>query len=206
MQKMHTVGGGASLRTFLNASAALNSGYCQNVRAERGITLLEVMVAAAFLCVAMAGISTVLSATYKHSELLHEYELAESTALSVVEEVQYLADTSFSNLYVYFDADPSNDPEGPGTAPGDTFGNLTVPGLVASSDSPTGQLVEIIVHTNETEVNARLGLPRDLDGDGVADNPDVSASYKILPVTVRIHWAHQGAEQVNQMETLATKH
>lgn len=173
---------------------------------KEGFTLLEVMLAVALLAVAIAGIGTMMTATTRHAEFLREHEMAEATAISVVEEVQYLADTAFPSLVAYFDDDPANDPEGFGTAPGNTMGNLAVPGLSVSPESPTDQLVEILLHLDETENNPLLGLPRDLDGDGSADNPNVSGSYLLVPVTIRIHWAHRGAAQLLQMETLATKH
>ena len=82
------------------------------MKREDGFTLMETIFANLFLAVAMAGIAMAITAALNRSELLHEYELAEATALSVVEEVQYLADASFSNLYAYFDDDPANEPGG----------------------------------------------------------------------------------------------
>lgn len=174
--------------------------------ARAGFTILEVLFASTFLVVASAGIVMASATISRSHELQHQHELAEETCRRAIEQVQYVADVSFPNLYFYFDDDPSNDPEGPGTAPGNTMNDLVVLGLTVADNSPTGQLVEIVLHTDETEVNATLGLPRDLNGDGDADDADVSASYRIMPVTVRIYWDYGGQTQTNQMETLATRH
>lgn len=174
-------------------------------RRQRGMTLLEVMAASGIFVIAAGGILMLTASMERHDRLIHEYELAESTARRVVEDIQYRGLDSFFDLYFQYDTDPSNDPDGSGTAPGPDMSDLTVPGLQPSSDSPTGNLVEIIMHTDETEVNAIQGLPRDLNGDGDADDTDVSADYKLIPFTVRVHWDNQGQPAVTQMETLVTR-
>ena len=49
--------------------------------------------------------------------------------------------------------------------------------------------VTVTCFTNEADSSAEavsLGLPRDLDGDGNADNGDVSTSYVLLPVMLEL--------------------
>lgn len=85
---------------------------------------------------------------------------------------------------------------GPGGTPGDEF---DVDGLDRWQDFPTVAEVEIV--TDETTTDAALGaaagMPRDLDGDGVADSPDVTGSASLLPVVVRVRW--QGASGRHQL-------
>lgn len=172
---------------------------------QRGMTMVEVVVAAGVFIVAAGGIVMLTASMERHDRLIYELELAESTARRVVEDIRYRGLDSFADLYAQYDSDPDNDPDGNGTAPGPTLSDLTVLGMQAASDSPTGQLVEIVMHTNETEVNAVHNLPRDLNGDGDADDVDVSGDYGILPFTVRIHWINQGTSAETQMETLVTR-
>ena len=36
--------------------------------------------------------------------------------------------------------------------------------------------------------DASLGMPRDLNGDGVIDSEDHAGDYVLLPVKVRVNW------------------
>ena len=40
----------------------------------------------------------------------------------------------------------------------------------------------------DAQLGFELGMPRDLDGDGQADNGDVTTGARILPVIVRTRW------------------
>lgn len=59
-------------------------------------------------------------------------------------------------------------------------------------------VVTVSVVTDETltdlEIGAQLGMPRDLDGDGLVADSDVSGSAALLPVVVRVRWAGNGGE------------
>ncbi len=181
---------------------------------EAGFTLLEVTAVAGIFVIAAGGIMLLNATMERHARISQEFELAEETTRRVVEGIRYLGFDSFPNLVNLLDDDPSNDPDGM-DAPGNTYATggipLTVPGLVAASDSPTGQLVEIILHTDETEVNASMGLPRDLNGDGDMVDTNVNTSvpsFVILPITVRIHWSNEnspGSSLVNTMQALIAR-
>ncbi len=177
----------------------------ERLRRQRGMTMVEVMIAAGIFVVAAGGVVMLTAAMERQDRLIREFEQAESTARRVIEDIQYRGLDNFFQLYAQYDTDPDNDPDGSGTSPGPTFSDLTVLGLQAADDSPTGQLIEIVMHTDETEVNAVHGLPRDLNNDGDADDVDVSGDYGIIPFTVRIHWNNQGTSAVTQMETLVTR-
>jgi hypothetical protein len=64
-----------------------------------------------------------------------------------------------------------------------------------------GQRVGTITFgTDETvsdqDFGRELGLPRDLNGDGDATDTDVSASARILPVTLTLRWTGENGVQV----------
>ncbi|MDP6988138.1 MAG: hypothetical protein QF903_01500, partial [Planctomycetota bacterium] len=75
--------------------------------------------------------------------------------------------------------------------PGGAFGpSFDVTGLgPADGETAVGS---VIVVTDEQLTDAQLGfelgMPRDLDGDGEADNDDVTTGARILPVIVRTRW------------------
>lgn len=88
---------------------------------------------------------------------------------------------------------------GPGGVPGNAF---PVQGLDPWVGEPTVATVQLI--TDETATDAALGvaagLPRDLDGDGVAGNGDVTGSAALLPAIVRIRWrSTAGQQQLTQV-------
>ena len=50
-------------------------------------------------------------------------------------------------------------------------------------------------------VDARLGMPRDLNGNGV-DGNDHAADYRILPVVVRFAWRGPGGPSRAEFRTI----
>ena len=50
--------------------------------------------------------------------------------------------------------------------------------------------------------SAVLGMPRDLNADGVVDAADHAADYVILPVRVRLEWTGSRGEGALQYQTL----
>lgn len=54
-------------------------------------------------------------------------------------------------------------------------------------------VVTVTVVTDETltdaEIGATLGMPRDLDSDGVVSNTNVIGTATMLPVIIRVRWA-----------------
>jgi hypothetical protein len=60
--------------------------------------------------------------------------------------------------------------------------------------------IQVIVDETATDaaLGFELGMPRDLNGDGAADNTDVSANARILPVVVTASWnGVSGDMQIN---------
>jgi hypothetical protein len=44
------------------------------------------------------------------------------------------------------------------------------------------------VELREDFVDAQMGMPADLNGDGTIDDADHSGDYRFLPVRVRVQW------------------
>lgn len=57
----------------------------------------------------------------------------------------------------------------------------------------------ITLVTDETVTDAtlgvELGMPRDLDGDGLVNNNAVSATARLLPVVLEVRWTSQSGDQ-----------
>ena len=84
-------------------------------------------------------------------------------------------------------------------APGGAIGNtFTVRGLTLPAGAATVGTIQVV--TDETATDAalgtRLGLPRDLDGDGVVLSNNVSATARLLPVILQVNWTGESGTRV----------
>ncbi|QDV09395.1 hypothetical protein Poly30_49530 [Planctomycetes bacterium Poly30] len=88
---------------------------------------------------------------------------------------------------------------GPGGIPGNVFPVQGLDPWVGEAGVATVQLI-----TDETVTDAVLGvaagMPRDLDGDGAANNNDITGSAALLPAIVRVRWrGGAGQQQLTQV-------
>jgi len=173
---------------------------------EKGMTLVEVMVAAVILAVALFGLLASLSYASRLIRAQKEINIAKNAARGIIESMR-MYDTGY--IYAYYNSNPLDDPNGPNTAPGDNF---SAQGLDAQSGDPDGfvgkiEFPEVTLSDgtdvlSETVTAPELGMPRDLNGDGDADDVDVSQDYRLLPVTVRVQWRSFRPEQEIHLQTL----
>jgi hypothetical protein len=154
------------------------------------------------LLVAMLLFSSAVSGLAKQRAVNRETGLAVAAARNMLER---LRSEDFSRVFALYNADPLDDPGGPGTAGGSRF---AVQGLDDAPDALAGLQGEILFPTvvdmvgglqlrEDVDVRA-LGMPRDLSGDGVIDDQDHAGSYFILPVQVRVRW--RGVTGIRQYE------
>jgi type II secretory pathway pseudopilin PulG len=107
--------------------------------------------------------------------------------------IETLKTSDFEKIFASYNPTSADDPlPGPGTGPGPHF---DVPDLSPQPDDPDHKCGRILFPTDSSGNQLRedvkdpdLGMPRDLDGNGTIDASDVAATYKILPVTIRIDW------------------
>ncbi len=80
---------------------------------------------------------------------------------------------------------------GPDGSPGN---ELPITGLDPWEGSDHIATVTIITDetTTDSELGCNLGMPRDLDGDGLASNSDVTNNASLLPAIVDVRWRHAG--------------
>ena len=164
------------------------------------MSLVEVMVALMVTTVAVYLLSATITATVRHTKAKRERAVAAQAAMNLLERMRA---EPFSELFARHNDDPSDDPDGPGTAPGPHF---DVRGLRPHAADPEGAVGEIVLPSSgrvlrEDGVLPELGLPRDLDGDLRIDAEDHAADYVVLPVTVRLRWRGVAGEGRFQMST-----
>ena len=155
-----------------------------------GFSLIEVLVAIVILTVAVCGVSSSMISALTLNRVNRETAIAEAAARRMMEQA---GNTEFQRIFATYNTNPADDPTGPGTSPG---ANFVVFGLTPNDDDADGRVGEIsfpvidvagVPQLREDVVDAGLGMPRDLNGDG-PDLVDHSDNYRVLPIRVRISW------------------
>ena len=174
--------------------AVLGRGAASEWRRKRsrsGLTLIELVVSLSILVTALLAFTRVIIASMQALRTDREVTLARQAARQVLETMQ---GENFAEIFARYNADPADDPGGVDTAPGN---RLQVFGLPPRPEDVDGMVGTIIFPTvefagaqvlREDTVDAALGMPRDLNGDGIVDGADRSGDYQILPVRVRFQW------------------
>lgn len=155
-----------------------------------GMTLLEVTIAISVLVLGIVGSMQTMILLERSAERTRESDRATQAARQVLEKIQAEA---FPEAFRRYNGTTADDP-GTGVAPGCNF---AVPGLSARPDDPDGMPGEVDFPTppgmpgvlREDIVDPLLGMPRDLNGDGIIDGTtNCATTYKILPVRIRVRW------------------
>lgn len=158
---------------------------------QQGFSLLEVTVSATVFVIAFGAIITNLVVGMALGESTREMALATESAQNAAE---ILRSTDFATVFAQYNSNPDDDPDGIGTAPGSGF---AVPGLTAPPDDADGLAGAILFPGDGTSLfesvqDLTLGMPRDLNADGVVDLLDHSLDYANLPVRIQIVWRGRG--------------
>ena len=170
-------------------------------RARRGFTLVELLVSFSALLVVLLGFSRMLLSSHMASNTTHEATLTKEAARAMVEELQA---APLAEVYATHNANPADDPGGAGTAPGAGF---TVRGLSAPLDDADGLPGHILFPEknnvlSELQVQPQYGWPMDMDRDGAKLTANVSTTYRILPVVVRVEWRGSGGKGLVEFKTV----
>ena len=168
------------------------------------MTVVELVVAMTVLLVGVLGFSKFMVSTTRSTQKSIEVARASQAVRERIEQIEAYA---FSDCFRAFNADPADDPGGAGSAPGAVF---SVPGLDPLPDDADGITGEIVFPTaagapavlREDLVDAALGMPNDLDRDGVVDAGDHATDYARLPVLVRVRWRSASGPAVFELKTL----
>jgi type II secretory pathway pseudopilin PulG len=174
-------------------------------RGRRGLTLLELAFSITLLVIGITAISRLTVGLTRAGNMARQTELATGAARLMLERIQAEA---FSQAFRSFNALGSDDPSGANTAPG---ANFAVAGLRATPGDADGLPGEVLFPTpanlpgvlRENVNNSTLGMPQDLNGDGVVDAANHSTDYKLLPLLVRVRWeAVDGTTGLVELRTM----
>jgi len=157
-----------------------------------GFTLIEVTIVIAILSVAVGLFAQTMVASARLDPVSEETRMAAEAARMELEDMRAL---DFAQIFASYNANPADDPAGAGSAPGAWF---AVPGLVpVPGAAGVGHVIFPTVGgtLNESVTDVSLGMPHDLDGDGLIDNADHSTNAIILPVRVELEWASRSGRQ-----------
>jgi prepilin-type N-terminal cleavage/methylation domain-containing protein len=160
------------------------------VAARAGFSIVELMIAVVVLAIAVCGLSSSILSSMVLNRVNRETTVAQQAAREMLEQIH---GEEFGQAFFAFNATVGDygglDVErGPGFA---------VPGLDVRTGDPDGLAGRVVFPTidvlgaeqlREDVVDAALGLPRDLDGDGVIGTDDVSGDYILLPVRIVVEW------------------
>lgn len=159
-----------------------------------GFTLLELVIVMSVLTISVAIFSSTVASTARWGPAAQKMSLASEAARGRLET---LRSEPFGQVFALYNSDPSDDPLGPGTAPGPGF---AVPGLEPMPGDPDGLVGEVLFSSPGPTLHENvdlplLGMPRDLTGDSFADDRDHAGDYVLLPALVRVRWQESGGAE-----------
>jgi hypothetical protein len=163
------------------------------------------MMVVSVLAVAFLALSQSLVGSMQLNRVNRESALALSGIREMVEILEGTGE--FASVFSRFNADPADDPPS-GPSPGNFF---AVAGLEPAGGDPDGFVGEIVFPTlttaaglelREDVVDPDLGMPRDLNGDGLEDALDHSGDYRLLPVLLRLRWQGSSVERSAEIRTI----
>ena len=167
--------------------------------------MIETMVAVVVFAMAAGAVSTTIAGTFSLGRSSEESGVAVDAGLSTLEDLR--SELVFEEIFARYNDEPLDDPAA-GISPGDDF---TAGPLDAMSTDPDGFVGSIQFPGDGTVLledvfDPELGMPRDLNGDGLIDGVDHATDYRILPVRVRVQWIGKGGlQQVDLITTLVAK-
>lgn len=168
-----------------------------------GFTLVEVMIAVVVGTVATYILSSSVTSAVSSTVTRQQRAVAAEGAMNRMELIRA---TPVDAVFALFNADPTDDPGGVGTAPGPHFSVDGLPPVLDEDGEPlpigTVLLPGLGAVLDETLEQPEFGLPRDLDGDLEVRPGDCSRRYLVLPVTVRIRWRSRLGDRSLELSTL----
>lgn len=170
------------------------------------MTLLEVVVAIMLLSIAFLMYSSTTVSVNRQREASREMAIASDAAREVMERIRSLP---LEEVYPSYNRDPSDDPGGPGTAPGHRFPVEELEPIPGMPDGTIGEVqfpeMEVAAGTwelREDLLRPDMGMPRDLNGDSILDLEDHADDYVHLPVRVRLDWRGRHGPRSLKLDTM----
>jgi len=177
-----------------------------STQARAGVSLLELTVVIAILSVALGMHASTLVSLGRQRDVARDSAEVSAAVQNLLETIR---GRPFELVASLFDSDPSNDPDGPGTAPGNRFAiegfsplDGAADGLVGTILIPERRLDDGSWQVREDLELPELGLPRDLNGDSIVDGLDHRGDLVRLPLRVRVDWRSRNGARSYSITTM----
>lgn len=155
---------------------------------EAGFTLIELIMGATVLAIGVCGLAVTLVYSMSLAQTNRESSEARIAAKEILERVRAIP---VEEIFAAFNDTEDDDDLTSAGAPGSTFlltrttregatATYTAEVLFPTADDPAA--------LREDVEDALIGMPRDLNGDGVIDALNHAADYLILPIRIRVFW------------------
>lgn len=165
------------------------------LRRSAGFSLVEVMFALTILTISAVGVSGYFTAVPRLLDAAQRQRIVMDETLGIYEE---LRGEDFETIFVRYNDSTTDDPAG-ANSPGNTRtldessrvlgdGSAIPATITLDFPTPTGNPGLL----REDQVDPSLGLPRDLNGDGVIDSSNHASDYVVLPVRINVSWFDAG--------------
>lgn len=123
-------------------------------RRRAGVTLLELIVVMAVLTVAVTMFTSMVVHTTRQRGINRENAVASNAARTVVE---LMRNQEFRDIFALYNADPSDDPGGAGTAPGNVFTVAGLTPLPGDADGLAGEIHLPVIVAEEAKPPSTWG-------------------------------------------------
>ena len=166
--------------------------------------MVELAVSITVLAFALCAAASTVITTGALNQKNHETEVARRAAENMLE---VLRNTDFARVFPSYNSVPGDDPNGAGTAPGNRF---AVTGLTPLPGAPGGVAGTILFASPgpglfENVNDATLGMPRDLNSDGLIDAANHIGDNRVLPVRIQIRWQSKNGPRTVELSTLLSE-
>lgn len=177
---------------------------------KAGFTIVEVMVAVVVLVIAIVGIVGAMLSAMALNRVNRETAIAQQAARRMVETV---AGVPFREAYAVFNTVNGDDG---GMSMAERGPSFVVDGLQPQTGDADGVCGRIefpvfdagfgAVELREDVADAGLGLPGDIDGDGIlGENADMTDTYRLLPVRVLVEWRGVSGDRSIELESMMSQ-
>jgi prepilin-type N-terminal cleavage/methylation domain-containing protein len=174
-----------------------------------GFSLIELTIVMVIMTVAVLMLSSTMTSSSRVGPMLREDAIANTAATFQLETLRTLP---FDSIYARHNDLPGDDPDGSGTAPGRHF---AVEGLTVRPDDEDGHVGRFVFPEGsvgsaggvllqglrEDIALSHLGLPRDLNGDGLLDSANRAGDYIYLPVELVLEWQSASGPRSMRFQT-----
>ena len=162
---------------------------------RKGFSLLEVLLSMSLLTISAVGLAGFIDTASQARQSAQSSRVARDQLAMGYERLSGLP---FEEVFARYNKTAADDP-GSGSSPGpETAISTTSLGWTSGAGVPPVTIVEFPETSaspgvlREDLMLPELGMPRDLNLDGVIDSADHSADYQALPVLLTVRWVERG--------------